>query len=71
MTAKGARYEAERCLSCGTCNLCQKCALYCPDVSVGYNPESHRMVVDAEHCKGCGICAFECPRGVITMEERP
>jgi Pyruvate/2-oxoacid:ferredoxin oxidoreductase delta subunit len=71
LTAKGAKYEAERCLSCGTCNLCRKCALYCPDVSVGYNPETHRMEVDAEHCKGCGICAFECPRGVITMEDRP
>ncbi|MEO0115587.1 MAG: 4Fe-4S binding protein, partial [candidate division WOR-3 bacterium] len=24
---------------------------------------------DYDFCKGCGVCASECPRNAITMEE--
>jgi len=61
--------ESERCLSCGTCNLCLQCVLYCPDASIKQGEDNTAIVVDLGHCKGCGICAYECPRGVITMEE--
>jgi Pyruvate/2-oxoacid:ferredoxin oxidoreductase delta subunit len=59
--------EAERCLSCGTCNQCGLCVMFCPDASI----QKHRkgVVVDLYHCKGCGICAYECARGVITLED--
>ncbi len=63
-----AQSEAERCLSCGTCNGCKVCIRYCPDASIGLEPNKNRIVVDLDHCKGCGICAYECPRHVITME---
>ena len=65
-----ARQEAERCLSCGRCNLCGRCLIFCPDVSLAVDKESRRPVVDLEHCKGCGICAHECPRRVIVMERK-
>jgi Pyruvate/2-oxoacid:ferredoxin oxidoreductase delta subunit len=61
--------EAERCLSCGTCNLCLQCVSFCPDASIRLDEEKAAVTVDLDHCKGCGICAYECPRGVITMEE--
>ncbi len=61
--------EAERCLSCGTCNLCLQCVSYCPDASIRPDGEKDAVAVDLDHCKGCGICAYECPRGVITMED--
>jgi Pyruvate/2-oxoacid:ferredoxin oxidoreductase delta subunit len=64
-----AMQEAERCLSCGNCNLCLQCVSYCPDASIRPDVEKGTVAVDLDHCKGCGICAYECPRGVITMED--
>jgi Pyruvate/2-oxoacid:ferredoxin oxidoreductase delta subunit len=64
-----AMQEAERCLSCGNCNLCLQCVSYCPDASIRPDGEKGTVAVDLDHCKGCGICAYECPRGVITMED--
>jgi Pyruvate/2-oxoacid:ferredoxin oxidoreductase delta subunit len=60
--------EARRCLSCGHCNLCGRCLVFCPDVSLSVNEQMQRLQVDMKHCKGCGICARECPRGAIVME---
>jgi Pyruvate/2-oxoacid:ferredoxin oxidoreductase delta subunit len=64
-----ALQEAEHCLSCGTCNLCLQCVSFCPDASIQLDEYETAIMVDLDHCKGCGICAYECPRGVITMEE--
>jgi len=61
--------EACRCLSCGTCNLCLQCISSCPDVSIHHSRTSTGVTFDLHHCKGCGICAHECPRGVISMEK--
>ncbi len=60
--------EALRCFSCGTCNECDNCFIFCPDAAVlrdGATP----YVFNYDYCKGCGVCASECPRGVIVMEE--
>jgi pyruvate ferredoxin oxidoreductase delta subunit len=45
---------------------CYFCWLYCPDsvVSKTLKPE-----IDLEYCKGCGICAEECPTQAISMVE--
>ena len=61
--------EANRCLSCGTCNLCLQCISSCPDESIHCSRTSTGVTFDLYHCKGCGICAYECPRGVIHMEK--
>jgi len=61
--------EAERCLTCGTCNLCLHCESSCPDACIGLVDDKTAVAVDLYYCKGCGICAYECPRGVIAMEE--
>jgi formate dehydrogenase beta subunit len=63
--------EAGRCLSCGNCLACDNCWTMCPDNAVIKTVEqasdgSH-YVFDLDYCKGCGICARECPTGFIQM----
>ena len=61
--------EGERCFSCGTCNECENCYVFCPDASIIKTEEILSHQVDYDFCKGCGICFSECPRGAISLEE--
>jgi len=61
--------EARRCLLCGTCNGCLNCYSWCPDVAVRRDPQGAGFTIDSTHCKGCGICVEECPRGAMRLEE--
>jgi len=61
--------EALRCFSCGTCNQCDNCLIFCPDVAVLRNGDERPYVFDYDYCKGCGICFAECPRRAISFEE--
>jgi Pyruvate/2-oxoacid:ferredoxin oxidoreductase delta subunit len=68
-----AKGEAQRCFSCGTCFACDNCWTLCPDEAVLKTKElasdgSH-YVFDYDYCKGCGLCAHECPCGFIAMED--
>lgn len=59
--------EARRCLSCGNCFECDNCYGMCPDNAIIKLGPGQRYVIDLDYCKGCGICAAECPAGAITM----
>jgi len=59
--------EVERCFSCGVCNKCDNCFVVCPDLSVLKDTGAYEF--DYDYCKGCGVCARECPRYAITMIE--
>jgi 2-oxoacid:acceptor oxidoreductase delta subunit (pyruvate/2-ketoisovalerate family) len=61
--------EGERCFSCGTCNECENCYVFCPDASVIKKEEILSHQVDYDFCKGCGICFSECPPGAISLKE--
>ena len=65
---KTALFEARRCLSCGNCFSCDNCYGVCPDNAViKLGAPGERYEIDYDFCKGCGICAAECPCGAIEM----
>ncbi|MBN1384894.1 MAG: 4Fe-4S binding protein [Elusimicrobia bacterium] len=57
-------YHPEKCIHCFICWI------NCPDSSI-ITKDGKVVGIDYEHCKGCGICAKECPpkASAITMEE--
>jgi len=55
-------FDDEKCINC------LFCWIYCPDSAVTVK-DGKRTGVDLKACKGCGICARECPpkAGAIKM----
>lgn len=62
-----ALFEARRCMSCGNCFECDNCYGVCPDNAVIKLGPGKRFEYNFDYCKGCGICASECPCGAIKM----
>jgi NADPH-dependent glutamate synthase beta subunit-like oxidoreductase len=62
-----AQFEARRCLSCGNCFECDNCFGVCPDNAIIKLGPGRRYEIDLDYCKGCGMCAAECPCGAINM----
>ncbi len=54
------------------CIQCMFCWVFCPDSAVTVAAEGERREFDYLHCKGCGICAMECPskvKAIVMMTE--
>lgn len=67
LDADNALLEARRCLSCGNCFNCDNCYAVCPDNAVIKLGSGKRYEFNYDYCKGCGLCAEECPCGAIDM----
>ncbi len=52
--------DKDKCIKCGMCWI------YCPDMAYNQTEDGY-FEVNLEYCKGCGICANECPKDAITM----
>jgi 2-oxoacid:acceptor oxidoreductase delta subunit (pyruvate/2-ketoisovalerate family) len=63
---EAALEEARRCFNCGVCNDCELCLIFCPDVAIQRGADGG-LAIDLSYCKGCGVCAAECPRGALVM----
>lgn len=55
-------YNFKRCIKCGICYI------FCPEGCIRQNAEGY-FESDPFYCKGCGMCADECPTEAITMVE--
>lgn len=49
------------------CVGCLRCYVLCPDACIVRH--EGKIIVDARFCKGCGICAAECPVQAIVLRE--
>lgn len=47
------------------CVKCMLCWIYCPEYAILW--DGNVITVNYEYCKGCGICANECPVKAINM----
>lgn len=47
------------------CVKCQKCWIICPDGAIDRTGKVY--AIDYDFCKGCGLCAYECPTKSIRM----
>ncbi len=44
--------------------VCHFCWMYCPEATI---KKTIPVEIDYDYCKGCGICAYECPHNAILM----
>ena len=66
LTCEQVQEEMSRCYSCGVCDGCDNCFVFCPDVAI--SRENGVYTIDYDYCKGCLICVQECPRDVLSTE---
>lgn len=45
------------------CSQCLLCWIYCPEAVI----DRDSLEINYQYCKGCGICAEECPAKAIKM----
>lgn len=67
LVEKEARYEAQRCLSCGNCFECDNCYAACPEDAVIKLGPGRRYRYDYAKCTGCAVCFEQCPCHAIEM----
>lgn len=49
------------------CTMCLLCWFYCPEGTIVRISDRGDLMTNYDYCKGCGICANECPVDAITM----
>ncbi len=55
-------WDEKKCIKCG------RCWVFCPDMAV-VQKDTGYFTVNLDYCKGCSICANECPTEAIGMKE--
>ena len=66
-----ARYEAQRCLSCGNCFECDQCYAACPEQAIEKLGPGRRYRFLYDRCTGCAVCFETCPCHAIEMIPEP
>ena len=68
LTEVEARYEANRCLSCGNCFECDNCFASCPEQAIVKLGMGRYYRFDYDLCTGCAVCFEQCPCHAIDMQ---
>jgi Pyruvate/2-oxoacid:ferredoxin oxidoreductase delta subunit len=68
---RAARYEAQRCFSCGNCFECDNCWAACPEDAIVKLGPGRRYRYDYSRCTGCAVCFEQCPCHAIEMIAEP
>ena len=71
ISAGQARYEADRCLSCGNCFECDNCFAACPEQAIVKLGKGRKYTVNLDLCTGCAVCFDQCPCHAIEMVAEP
>lgn len=66
-----ARFEAQRCLSCGNCFECDGCFGACPENAIIKLGKGNRYKFNMDACTGCAVCYEQCPCHAIEMIPEP
>jgi NADPH-dependent glutamate synthase beta subunit-like oxidoreductase len=66
-----ARYEAQRCFSCGNCFECDGCYGACPEDAIIKLGPGKRYKFNYNLCTGCQVCYEQCPCHAIEMVAEP
>jgi NADPH-dependent glutamate synthase beta subunit-like oxidoreductase len=66
-----ARFEAQRCLSCGNCFECDGCFGACPEDAIIKLGKGNRYKFNLDACTGCAVCYEQCPCHAIEMIPEP
>jgi len=66
-----ARFEAQRCLSCGNCFECDGCFGACPEDAIIKLGKGNRYKFNYNACTGCSVCYEQCPCHAIEMIPEP
>jgi NADPH-dependent glutamate synthase beta subunit-like oxidoreductase len=67
LTENEARFEAQRCLSCGNCFECDGCYGSCPEDAIIKLGPGKRYEYNYDKCTGCAVCYEQCPCQAIVM----
>ncbi|HVM89980.1 MAG TPA: NAD(P)-binding protein [Puia sp.] len=66
-----AKFEAQRCLSCGNCFECDGCFGACPEDAIIKLGKGNRYKFNYNVCTGCAVCFEQCPCHAIEMIPEP
>jgi NADPH-dependent glutamate synthase beta subunit-like oxidoreductase len=66
-----AKFEAQRCLSCGNCFECDGCFGACPEEAIIKLGKGNRYKFNYDACTGCAVCYEQCPCHAIEMIQEP
>lgn len=71
LSEQEARYEAQRCFSCGNCYECDHCYAACPEDAIVKLGPGRRYRFEYDVCTGCAVCFEQCPCHAIEMIPEP